>query len=48
MTSLTQMFDNCTSLTVVNNINSWNVSTVTEMAGTFINATNFNQDILEP
>ena len=39
------MFKNCTSLTTINNVNSWNVSTITSMEGMFFDAINFNQSL---
>ena len=38
-------FRSCVSLTTVNNMNLWNTSSVTGMAGMFQNATSFNQPI---
>ena len=43
-TVLGLLFINCTGLTTVNNINSWDVSTITNLVGSF-NNTLFNQDI---
>ena len=45
MNTLRYMFLNCTSLTTVNNINSWNTITITNMEGMFQSATNFNSNI---
>ena len=42
---LTDMFKLCTSLTTVNNINSWNFSGVTSMYGMFYVASSFDQDL---
>jgi surface protein len=42
--SLVAMFQNCTSITTINNINSWDVSNITAMLGVF-SSTQFNQDI---
>ena len=44
-TNLSLMFTSCNSLTTVNNINSWNVSSVTNMLGLFANCDNFNQNL---
>ena len=41
--SLQQMFVFCSSLTSVNNINSWNTSTINNMSGMFSLCTSFNQ-----
>ena len=41
---LTQLFNQCSSLSTVNNINSWNTSVVKNLTQTFSN-TQFNQDI---
>ena len=43
--SLTNMFNNCSSITTVNNMNSWNTSDVTNMSAMFAGTTNFNQPI---
>ena len=43
-TSFTGLFTNCTSLTSIANVNSWNVSAVTNFQECFGN-TNFNSDI---
>jgi len=43
-TNLIRMFAYCGSITTVNNMNSWNVSSVTNMAAMF-EYSNFNQDI---
>jgi surface protein len=45
ITSTEGMFYGCSSITTVNNMNSWNVSNVTYMFNMFTNAYNFNQDI---
>jgi surface protein len=45
MNTLTFMFNGCTSLTTINNINSWNTITITEMSSVFQSATNFNQSL---
>ena len=39
------MFNNCTSLTTINNINLWNTSAITSMNAMFSNCTNFNQPL---
>ena len=44
-TNLDVMFILCTSLTTVNNMNSWDVSNVTTMSNIFNSCTSFNQDI---
>jgi surface protein len=44
-TSMSQMFRGCSSLTTVNNINSWNTSAVTNMFGCFLTAPLFNSNI---
>jgi len=41
---LSSMFNNCYSITTINNINSWNTSNVTNMSAMFFNAS-FNQSI---
>ena len=43
VTFLDGLFYDCTSLTSVNNINSWDTSAVTSMAEMFTNCTSFNQ-----
>ena len=35
----------CTSLTTINNVNSWGISTITDMDSMFLNATSFNANI---
>lgn len=45
VTSLSQMFQSCTSLNSPTNINSWNISNVTNVSRMFLNATSFNQNI---
>ena len=42
---LNSMFQGCSSLTTVNNMNDWDVSDVTQTLYMFYLATNFNQDI---
>lgn len=37
------MFNNCSSLTTINNINSWNTSEIDDMSEMFSGCTNFNQ-----
>jgi len=43
--SCTGMFTNCTSLTTINNINSWNTSGINNMSAMFANCTVFNQPL---
>jgi surface protein len=43
--TLTNMFSGCISLTTINNINSWNTSTINTTDRTFYNTTNFNDNI---
>ncbi|MCH5600934.1 BspA family leucine-rich repeat surface protein [Niabella ginsengisoli] len=45
VTSMRNMFFDCSNLNGPANINSWDVSNVTDMFGTFVNTTVFNQDI---
>jgi len=45
MTTLSQMFYGCSGLTTINNVNLWDVSTITNMQSLFQFATNFNDDI---
>jgi surface protein len=40
---LIQMFQSCTSLTSINNINSWNTGLITNMQQMFASCTSFNQ-----
>jgi surface protein len=42
---MTNSFNNCTSLTTVNNMDLWNTTSVTNMNGVFLGATSFNQPI---
>lgn len=44
-TDLSFMFSGCTALTSIANMNSWNVSAVTNMSNMFFGDTVFNQDI---
>ncbi len=44
-TNLQNMFQSCTSITTINNLNNWDVSKVTRMDSMFNNCTNFNQNI---
>lgn len=44
-TSCQRMFDTCLSISTINNINSWDVSNVTNMSQMFYNAILFNQNI---
>ena len=43
VTNLNFLFADCTSLTTINNINSWDTSAITSMRGMFQNCTLFNQ-----
>jgi surface protein len=45
ITSLFSMFRNCSSLTTINNLNSWDVSSVILMTNVFSFSINFNQNI---
>jgi len=45
VTALNGLFDSCTSLTTVNNINSWDTSAVTTMDAMFTNCSLFNQSL---
>jgi surface protein len=45
VTSLTQMFRNCSSLTGPDNIGDWNVANITSLLAMFFGASFFNQDI---
>ena len=45
MTTLSQMFYGCSGLTTINNVNLWDVSSITNMQSLFQLATNFNDDI---
>ena len=45
VTSMSNMFRNCTNINGPNNIGSWNTSTITEMNSVFENASSFNIDI---
>lgn len=45
MNTLTAMFFQCTGITTVNNINLWDVSSITNMQSMFQAAANFNDDI---
>ncbi len=44
-TSLKNMFNSCSSLTIGPSINRWDVSTITDMTGMFAGASVFNSDI---
>lgn len=44
-TNLSTMFSDCTSLTTINNINSWDMSNVIDTSIMFNNCTNFNQNL---
>ena len=41
----TNMFTNCTSITTINNISSWNLSGITNLGNMFNGCINFNDDI---
>jgi surface protein len=43
VTALNNLFESCTSLTTINNINSWDTSAVTNMVYMFYGCTSFNQ-----
>jgi surface protein len=43
ITNMAGMFWNCTSLTTINNINSWNTSSINSMYAMFFSCTSFNQ-----
>lgn len=45
VTNLSSFFSGCTNLSIVNNINSWNVGNVTNMSSLFFNAKAFNKPI---
>jgi surface protein len=44
-TNLKNMFEGCTSITTINNLNDWDVSNVTNMSYMFASCNNFNQNI---
>lgn len=44
-TNLQSMFQGCTLITTINNLNDWDVSNVTNMGVMFANCNNFNQNI---
>ena len=44
-TNLRRMFLSCSSITTINNLNSWDVSNVTDMSFIFAGCNNFNQNI---
>jgi surface protein len=44
-TNLSYMFNGCINFTGNSSIDNWNVSTITNLTGTFRNAYNFNQDL---
>jgi len=44
-TTLHNTFRQCTSLTTINNINSWDTSAILDTGGMFREASNFNQDL---
>lgn len=43
--TLFSLFADCYVLTTINNINSWDTSTITNMVNTFVNCNSFNDDI---
>lgn len=45
VTNMSGMFKGCTNLSIVNNINNWNVSNVTDMNNMFSGALAFNKNI---
>lgn len=45
VTNLSSFFSGCTNLSIVNNINNWNVGNVTNMSNLFFNAKAFNRPI---
>lgn len=45
VTDMANMFNNCTSIVEIPNINQWNVSNVRDMSGMFNGAYRFNSDI---
>jgi surface protein len=45
VTVLDSLFDGCTSLTTINNINSWDTSVITSMNSMFLGCTSFNQTL---
>lgn len=45
LTNLQRAFSQCTSLTTIPNLNSWNVSNVTNMKEIFLSSPSFNQDL---
>ena len=45
VTNLDGLFYDCTSLTTINNINSWDTSAITDMTEMFANCTSFNQPL---
>ena len=44
-TSLSRMFENCTSLTTIPNVSQWFLSSISDISGMFLGATSFNDDI---
>jgi surface protein len=44
-TSINALFGNCQSITTINNINSWDTSTITSMSEVFLNCYLFDDDI---
>lgn len=45
VTNMSHCFENCTSLTIFNNINNWDVSNITNMSSLFAEAIQFNHAI---
>jgi surface protein len=45
VTNFDNLFEGCTSLTTINNINSWDTSAITSMANMFNGCTAFNQSL---
>ena len=45
VTVLDGLFEDCTSLTTINNINSWDTSAITSMNSMFLQCTSFNQTL---
>jgi surface protein len=43
--SMESMFTNCINITTINNVDTWNVSGVTNMSGMFRNTTSLNQSL---
>jgi surface protein len=45
ITNATFMFADCTSITTINNLNSWNMSSITDTTSMFQNCSSFNQSL---